>query len=74
MFNTLFDSVSARNILHEEDIVDEIDELDAEDGYDRFSKKTSYESKANYDAYAGVEKDEDEVDMDDFYDRDWSME
>lgn len=73
MFATLFDR-PARETSLVEDVPNEIDLLDEEDGYDRFSKKTKYEGKASYNAYAGVEKDEDEVDVDDFYDRDWSME
>lgn len=63
--STLFNSVSARNSYDEGE--NPIDELDEEDGYDRFSKKTKYEGKASYNAYAGVEKDDDE-DVEDFYD------
>ena len=42
--------------------------LDEEDGYDRFSKRTSYESKASYNAYAGVDKDAEDSDAEDYYD------
>lgn len=73
MFNTLFDRPIRETSLVE-DVPNEIDLLDEEDGYDRFSKRTKYESKSSYNAYAGVEKDEDDSDVEDFYDRDWSME
>ena len=73
MFATLFDR-PVRETSLVEDSPNEIDLLDEEDGYDRFSKKTKYEAKADYNAYAGVDNDEEDVDVEDFYDRDWSME
>lgn len=68
-YNTMYPaSYSYSPRLSSEDVPNVIDELDEEDGYDRFSKKTKYEAKADYNAYAGVEKNEEDQDLEDFYD------